>query len=262
MSVIVPITRVSQTTYVPKSTEYLFDSNGTFLFPSPGPAQSGSGSASGAGDGEASLKYAVYMGEHAAVSAGATFRAPTGVAENFLGSGAWGFNPYIVYSYLGRVSPHFKAAYQWNTASELNNPTFSNPIYTKATNKPNCGNGPNDTVLVCQANKGLPGGVQYDLGADWAISKRFTAAADLLGSQFLNTQRLITAAATIPTTPSDTAVITTTNQPSSYSVHDVSTGIKWNPGGALVFSANLLTQINNDGLHARPTPLIGLAYKF
>lgn len=263
MSFIVPITRISQSVNVPGSTEYVFDSAGKYLFSTSGPAQFSTGSASGAGDGEASFKYAVYMGEHAAVSTGAIFRAPTGVAENFLGSGAWGFNPYIVYSFLGKVSPHFKAAYQWNTATELNNPTFTSPIYASnlPAGKRPCGTGPNGETLVCQGNQGLPGGVQYDFGADWAISRRFTAAADLLGSQFLNTQRLILSVATIPTTPSTTA-ITTTNQPSSYSVHDVSTGLKWNPGGNVVFSVNLLTQINNDGLHARPTPLIGLAYKF
>jgi hypothetical protein len=38
--------------------------------------------------------------------------------------------------------------------------------------------------------------------------------------------------------------------------------VKWNPALSLVFSANLLTQLNNNGMRARPTPLLGIAYKF
>jgi hypothetical protein len=42
-----------------------------------------------------------------------------------IGSGPSRFNPYLLYSYLWKVSPHPKLGYQWNTKTEINNPTDS-----------------------------------------------------------------------------------------------------------------------------------------
>jgi hypothetical protein len=241
-SFIIPFTRVSTGSNVPSSIEYVVDANGNRLFTAPGPTQSASGTASGVGDIEISGKYAIFVGERSAVSTGAILRTPSGVAENFLGSGAWGFNPYLVYTYLSHVSPHARIGYQWNSS------TYLNPNIDPATSK-------------SKGNLSLPGGLAYDIGADWAISKRFTAAGDLMGNQYLNTQRIVVSnTLNIPGVPEGTK--TTTNAPASYSITDISTGLKWNPGSTFVVSINLLTQINNDGLHARPAPLIGLSYKF
>ncbi|MDR3752349.1 MAG: hypothetical protein P4K78_00770 [Terracidiphilus sp.] len=256
LSVIVPITRVSVGAGVPSSTNYVV-SGGSLLFPAqPGATSYYHGNASGVGDVEASFKYALYVGEHTTFSAGSFFRMPSGDALNLLGSGAWGFNPFLAYSYLAKVSPHAKIGYQWNTASELNNPTYTNPLSSATTSTSACG------TLVCQPNKPLPGGVQYNMGGDWAMSKRFTVAVDLLGYQFLNVQRLVTSYVTFSTTSGNTSIPTTIAQNSSYWINDLSTGIKWDPAGSLVFSANLLTQLNNNGFRARPTPLLGIAYKF
>jgi hypothetical protein len=164
-------------------------------------------------------------------------RAPTGDDLNLLGSGAFGFNPYLIYSHLGRVSTHAKIGYQWNTTTELNNPTAK-----------------------AGGNKALPGGLQFDAGADWAAKKWLTLAADILGNQYLNAPAIVTSTTTIAglTTP----VPTSSTQNSSYSISNLSTGFKVNPVGNLVISANLLTQLNNNGLRSRPTPLVGISYKF
>lgn len=258
MSLIVPVLRVSVGAYSLAPTNVTVNANGSAPFVQSGTPTVAHGSASGVGDGAASFKYMVYSGERSRLSAGTIVRAPTGDALNFLGSGAWGFNPYLVYGYLARFSPHMKIGYQWNTKTELNNPSGT-----------------------AGGNLGLPGGLEYNVGGDWAMSKRFTVALDLLGNQFLNSQRLI--AGTIPlTNPSGTLVNpntvptnsattcgttsctinTTTNETASYTISDLSTGFKWNPGGNLVLSANLLTQLNNNGMRARPTPLLGISYKF
>jgi len=177
---------------------------------------------------------------------GMNFRTPTGDALNYLGSGAWGFNPYLVYSYLWKVSPHAKIGYQWNTATELNNPT-STP----------------------GGNQALPGGLQYDLGGDWAATKHLTVAIDLLGSQYLNSTKL--ALSTVPLTflPTPTSTTkTSVNLPtvvranSTYTINDLSAGVKWNPYRDLVLSGNVLFQLNNVGMRSRPTPLVGISYKF
>jgi hypothetical protein len=254
LSLIVPISRVSVGAAVPASTStnYVVSSNNSY-FSAAGPTSSNGGSASGVGDVEVGVKYALYVGERTTLSTGAIFRVPSGVAENFLGSGAWGFNPFLAYSYLSKVSPHAKIGFQWNTASELNNPTYTNPIYSTT------------GALESQPNAPLPGGVQYDIGADWAASKRVTVAADFLGNQYLNTYRLSPSNSCVLTASSGQCTLsvpTTTLQSSSYSISDLSTGLKWNPAKSLVFSANLLTQLNNNGMRARPTPLLGIGYKF
>lgn len=262
ISLIVPITRVSVGAAVaqPTSYNYVVSATGPSPFEAPGPTSSSRGAASGIGDVEFGGKYALYVREHTTLSAGSIFRTPSGAALNFLGSGAWGFNPYLAFSYLWHVSPHAKIGYQWNTASVLNNPTYINQINSVTTSL--CG------TVVCQPDKPLPGGLQYDVGADWAANKNLTVAADLIGNQYLNTYRLFTSNTSIPPTYNSSlgkvvaSIPATGLQSSSYSISDLSTGVKWNPGKDLVFSANVLTQLNNNGMRARPTPLLGIAYKF
>ena len=249
VSAIVPLTRVSLGSSIPSSTNYVVGSGGNLLFSQANAPSYAYGTALGTGDVEASFKYSIYGGEHATVSTGSIVRIPSGDEQNLLGSGAWGFNPFLTYSYLAKVSPHAKIGYQWNTNSDLNNPTYTDPIY-------------NNGAIVSQPDKPLPGGIQYDLGGDWAVSRRITIALDLLGYQFINSERLVFSTAVVSTNSTSLALPTTTTQSASYSINDVSTGFKWNPGANLVLSANVLTQINNDGLRARPTPLVGIAYKF
>jgi hypothetical protein len=253
LSFIVPVTRVSTGANVPSSTNTVVSTNGS-SFSSAGPTFATHGSASGVGDVEVGAKCELFAGEHSTVSSGFVLRLPTGDAENFLGSGASGFNPYLAFSYLAKFSPHFKIGYQWNTASKLNNPTYTNPIYTNPTS--------GTATIVNQPNKPIPGGIQYDAGGDWAMSKRFTIAIDLLGYQYLNSQRLVTETTSVSTNSAPLTLKSTTSQNSSYSINNLSTGFKWNPGKSLVFSANLLTQLINTGLRSRPTPLLGIAYKF
>jgi len=237
LSVIVPVERISMGATSVNSTSYVVSAGGTLLFSQANPNVYASGTASGVGDIAGNLKAIIWTGERDTVSGGLTVRAPTGDDLNLLGSGAFGFNPYLIYSHLGRVSTHAKIGYQWNTTTELNNPTAK-----------------------AGGNKALPGGLQFDAGADWAAKKWLTLAADILGNQYLNAPAIVTSTTTIAglTTP----VPTSSTQNSSYSISNLSTGFKVNPVGNLVISANLLTQLNNNGLRSRPTPLVGISYKF
>ena len=246
VSVIVPVTRVSlgATTY--NSTSYILDANNNYIFgPYTNPQTYSPGTASGVGDITFNSKFEFWRGERATVSAGMNFRTPTGDELNYLGSGAWGFNPYLVYSYLSKISPHVKIGYQWNTATELNNPTDTHG-----------------------GNLALPGGVQYDVGADWAMLRRVTVAGDLLGNQYLNAPRLVSTTIPLPTTlpppasPSKVDLPTIVPETSSYTINNLSTGLKWNPFRNLVLAGNVLFQLNNNGLRSRPTPLVGISCKF
>ena len=94
--------------------------------------------------------------------------------------------------------------------------------------------------------------------------KRVTVAADLLGNQYLNSPRYqaIQKTVTSSTSTQQVTLNTITEQNSTYSINNLSTGLKWNPFRSLVLSGNVLFQLNNNGLRARPTPLVGFSYKF
>lgn len=255
LSVVVPFERISISNVTSGVTNYLVDANTNLLAqPYSSPSSYTPGSATGVGDINFNVKTLLWTGEHAAFASNMNVRVPTGDDLNYLGSGAWGFGPSVVYSYLSKVSPHLKVGYQWNTTTELNqqqtNSTVSSssaPIYAK---------------------QSLPGGVFYDAGADMALSKKITVAADLLGNQFANSPTLansnlnLTVAGGVVAAGTSYQLATTTSANSTYTLSDLSAGVKFNPTHGLVFSANVLIQLNNNGLKARPTPLLGLSYKF
>lgn len=246
VSAIVPYERVSVGAGTYNSQAYIENANNVVVF---GPYAVAStftpGTAHGIGDIVVNGKVQLWEGERAAVAAAMDLRTPTGDDQNYLGSGSWGFNPYLVYSYLSKISPHFRIGYQWNTATELNNPN-----------------------LTAGGNQALPGGMQYDAGADWAALRRVTLAADLLGSQYVNSVKLsstyapLPAPVTNPPTPPTAELPTITTTTGTYSINDLSTGFKWNPFRTLILTGNVLFQLNNDGLRARPTPLVGISCKF
>ncbi len=239
VSVIVPIERVSLGATTFNSKSYILDSSNNLVFQYTNPNTYSPGSASGIGDLTFNGKAELWKGEHGTVSAGMNVRTPTGDDLNYLGSGAWGFNPYLVYSYLAKISPHAKIGYQWNTTTELNNPTDS-----------------------AGGNQSLPGGMQYNVGADWAILRHITVAADLLGNQYLNSPKLVRTTEPLPDTSTNVTLPTIVPGSSSYSINNLSTGLKWNQFRNLVLSGNVLFQLNNNGLRSRPTPLVGISYKF
>ena len=197
------------------------------------------GSASGIGDALLNLKQVVLSREKTDVAVGGIVRLPSGDPLNYLGSGAWGFNPYGIVTYQWTVSPHARLGYIFNS----------------------------DTVLVPNGSGGrshLPGGLQYDVGADTLIWKKFstTLAADLLGYYVVNSPYLIPTTTTIPgyglTFPNLEKVT------KSYNSDQLSIGIKAKPISNLDFLiyANVLWQLNNVGLRSNLVPLIGISYKF
>ncbi len=249
VSMVLPIERVSIGTSAFNAQEFIVDTASN-VGQGPFPAQpiSSHGIASGIGDILFSAKYIVKNEERSTLSVGLNMRAPTGDDRNYLGSGAWGTNPYGVFSYVSRVSPHVRLGYQWNSETELN-PNLVRP----------------------GSNLALPGGLQYDVGADWAWTKKLTVAGDLMGNQYLNAPRLTPSSTTLtyentpaaqppPTTTVHLGTVTSIS--SSYWINDISTGVKWNPYRELILTGNVLFQLNNVGMRSRPTPLVGISYKF
>jgi len=249
ISVLVPLERVSIGASALDATVYNVSASGQgtgqFRLPdsyTPGPA-------SGIGDVFVNGKWRFWSGERSNLSAGLLLRFPSGDALNYLGSGAYGFNPYAVFSYDARLSPHVRLGYQFNTSTVLL---------------------PVDINNAGAGNYGLPGGLQYNVGADYVLFKKVltSVTGDLLGNYIVNSPVLN--ASTIGSAFSglgkaygslsqDPAL---TTGETSYNSDQISIGVKVRPAKDFLLYGNVLFQVNNVGLRSNPVPLIGASYTF
>jgi hypothetical protein len=192
-------------------------------------------SANGIGDIIIRGKYEVLKGEKAGLALGADLHLPTGDAHNFLGSGTFGFRPFLTVSYAGRVSPHGTFGYQRNGDSILAGDITTN------------------------TSAHLPDAVTYSAGVDIGVNHHISVNGDYIGQSLISTKKISSVTFTDiggtahPNISSSTATI---NQ--AY----FSVGGKINPFGKLLVIANVLFQVNDAGLHSKPVPLIGLSYTF
>ncbi|MGB6475162.1 MAG: transporter [Candidatus Sulfotelmatobacter sp.] len=232
-------------------------------------AQSIAGSASGFGDLLVNTKGTIFNGEKSKLALGLEARFPTGNEYNLLGTGAYGVKPYVVFSRLGRITPHVNLGYQWNGFSNL----YINPChYLPATENTSCASTPGLPTLR------LPDSVDYSGGADFGIVKRLTLVADFVGQHYFDSPRVTepvpasSAGITgvpIPN-PSNSPSITSFNAfktvqvaNGGINVDNVAIGLKWNPVGKLIVSANALVRLDDGSLRpARFVPLLGLSYRF
>lgn len=243
ISIAVPYSNVSLSALSSNFKAYLYDSNSlqyqNVSLPA-GTTISSSGTAHGIGDVIVNVKQELLGGEgrRPAIAAGFDVRFPTGDAVNYLGSGAYGYNLYGLFEYRRKVSPHFKMGYQWNSKSVL----VTGPTNTEAS---------------------LPGGLQYDVGADYSVFRRLTLAADVLGSQFVNSPSLVNSQ--LPFSPDlptsgfpalDTVASTTT----TYTTSNISAGAKFHLSRHWTLYGNVLVPLNNAGLRSDPVPLGGVSF--
>jgi hypothetical protein len=228
------------------------------------------GAASGFGDLILNMKGSLLPGEgRARLALGMEARFPTGNAYNLLGTGAYGVKPYVVFSrFSGAWTPHINVGYQWNGFSVLR----INPCYTEGT----CTQ--NSTAIPTLR---LPDSLDYSAGLDVGIlrgRRKVSLVADLVGQRYFNAPRIVSPAK-VPSCPINTngaSICLAANpqlgsvQPStvaigesSYSLDNFSIGIKFNPAGNLILSANALIRLDSGGLRpARVVPLAGISYRF
>ena len=166
----------------------------------------------------------------------ADVRTPTGDEYNFLGTGAWGFKPFLIGSYrMGRVAPHGNIGFQWNGSSAL------------------AGD------LTAGTKRRLPRQLAFATGADIGATSRLTFAFDLLGGRVFNGP-LVTR-----TTFRDARGATFENISlghESFNLIDFSSGLKLNLTRNLLLTANVITRLNDAGLRAKVIPLVGLSSTF
>jgi Putative MetA-pathway of phenol degradation len=228
VSIAIPIERVSLGMST-SGTEFSTTSNATKSFQEYIP-----GEASGFGDVVLGAKGTAWYGKHMALAFGAELRLPSGDATNFLGSGAVGVKPYATLSGNGRISPHANLGYQWNGNSVLN------------------------TNSAGQEQQ-LPTYFLYYFGVDAAATKRVTVVADYLGQEFFNAPRVTTPS---PQTIPNRGLSFPSIEPytGSYNASNVALGVKLNLWKQLLITGNMLIRVNDGGLHANITPLIGISY--
>jgi hypothetical protein len=208
-------------------------------------------SASGIGDVVARVKWNIWEGERAGFAAGLDVRFPTGDALNYLGSGAYGFKPFAVFSYRARISPHVLVGYEWNTES-----ITAGDLTTGVKGKV-----PNDFVYIA--------------GADAWVTKWLTADFDIVGERVFGTETVAVTqqqflancgACTASASPNTISLPSLANSPnSSYNITNASMGIKVRPFrtvSRLVFTANVLVRLDDGGLRSKAVPLVGVGYTF
>jgi hypothetical protein len=245
ISIVVPINSVSLAVATSSFKGFQYNqSTKTYgeIF-SPTTTVASKGSASGVGDISFLFKQMILGGEgsRGAIAIGASARVPSGDSLNYLGSGAFGGNMYGLFEYRARIAPHLKVSYQWNNTSQVMN-------------------------LQKAPGTRLPGGLQYDGGADLKLNRHLTVAADLLGNQFLNVPSFTIGQTNLPPPagsggiPSSITSTTPTND--TYTTVNFSGGLKWSPLPHFLLYGNVLVQLNNVGLRSDPVPLFGVAYNF
>ena len=232
------------------------------------PDRSISGAASGVGDLFFNGKYGIVKGERSQLAAGLEVRFATGNEYNLLGSGAFGIKPYIVYSRLGkRFHPHATFGYQWNAQSVLNLDSDVDK---------------NGNLVQPGASLRLPDSLVYTGGIDYSVMRHVTLVGDFLGQHYFDAPAVTRAALASnapgspgfvlgigPSCPNTscnklTGTVSTVgvNNHSSFDEDNLAVGIKVNPFGRLLVSANVLIKLNDSGLRANYVPLVGISYKF
>lgn len=196
------------------------------------------GHATGIGDVSLRGKATLTRSRHMGLAAGVDLKLPTGDETNLLGTGSLAVQPYAVWSAsYGGFSPHVNAGYRWNGASVI-------------------GGGPGSDQA-----RDLPDVVVYSAGGALEVHPRLTLAVDVLGRTVLDSPRLertvFVGLDAAGTTFDDISFRRRT-------LNDLSaaTGLKLNVAGRLLVNANLLFQLNADGLRAKISPLIGVEYAF
>ena len=195
-----------------------------------------SGSASGLGDVLLRLKGTAPKTGPTRLAFLADVRFPTGDEEDLLGSGAWGVKPLVVLSWeLGRFSPHINVGYQWNGESVLGGD------------------------IATGHKEDMPDQFLYAGGADIGGHKNVTLVVDVIGQKVVDAPRL---AQTTFTSADGSTFDQVGFERGSYYVNDLSLGLKINAGGSLLLDVNLLFKLDNAGLRADFSPLVGFEYSF
>lgn len=197
--------------------------------------------AQGVGDILLRGKYRFVDAAGGGLAAGVDVRLPTGDSEQLLGAGGVQTKVSLLGSMAsGPFSPHVNLGY-----------TFS---------------GEDDGGPLSVAPQ-RPDEFSYAVGFDTALGSRLTLSADVLGRTLRDVGRLVPVLRQFPfTTQSGDfgvgAFEEFTRRPGDLTTVVGAAGIRYNPRGNLLISAQVLVPMTMGGLRDRFTPVLGLDYSF
>jgi hypothetical protein len=196
-----------------------------------------SGTAEGVGDVVVRGKYKFLDRPGGGLAAGFDLRLPTGDENELLGSGAVQAKLSLIASGSGRFSPHLNLGY---SIAEGGSP------------------------LVGE----LPDELDYTVGFDWALGRRLTLNADLIGRSLRNTERVVPVQRELHFTRRGSSRVESAvrselvSQPGNLNLLLGAVGVKLNPFGRLLISGTVLLAVGDRGLQDEVTPVVALDYSF
>lgn len=196
------------------------------------------GSAEGLGDLVLRGKYLFKKSGTGGIAMGVDLRLPTGDENELLGSGATQAKVFAIASGGGgRFSPHVNAGYTFSRGGSL-------------------------------TTGELPDEINYTLGFDAVLSRRLTLTGDVIGRTLRDTNRIVKVEQEYKYRHGNNGDILTStitdfaSRPGDLNVLLGSVGLKANPGGRLLLSANLLFSTGKRGLQDYLTPVFAIDYSF
>jgi hypothetical protein len=203
----------------------------------------GSDQGSGLGDVAGIVKYRFYsfgtgQPDPGGLAVMATLRFPTGSTESLRGLGVTRTMVSLIASGgQGRFRPHANAGYEyWSSGvSVVSDATGSS---------------------VTARNQ-----MQYAAGFEFEAAPKATLLLDLVGGQVFGAGKLAFQADATPAAGS-TSSSTLVALPEGITRVAIAPGLKVNLKGKILFSANALITLKNDGIHARVSPMAGIDMTF
>jgi hypothetical protein len=224
----------------------------------------GSGTATGLGDVLVRAKFNAFRSASTAIAGALDLRLPTGDKEQLLGTGATQAQLYFIASgEYGRVSPHVNVGYTFSHGTGAEDATDVEDPATQF-GVPAAG------VSTAALDINVPDEVNYIFGVAVAPHPKVTIGFDLRGRTMRDVTRFVVGSSTFPNRapgPLPTASTTVSNefvdQPNSNLTQFLGViGGKINLGGTFLLNLSVLIPMNDNGLKAKPTPVVGFDYVF
>jgi hypothetical protein len=233
-----------------------------------------SGSASGLGDILFRGKYNFWTQPGGGLAVAVDLRLPSGDEENLLGTGATQIRPSIIYSQdYGRISPHFNIGYTLSRGSlsgKVGQYSLGDELPPPIATAPNAyltvfrGEAPG----ASRTNLDIPDEVNTTVGVVVGASPRVTVSFDAIGRTLLSVNRfgLVPQTYTFrtvnggPTSTRTFEPLDLTTRDSRLNLWLGVVGAKLNVARTLLLTANVLFALNNQGLHPKPTLVLGVDY--
>jgi hypothetical protein len=233
-----------------------------------------SGTATGLGDIVVRGKYRFLTAPGGGLAIGLDARLPTGNKEELLGTGATQIRPNLIYSAdFGWFSPHYNIGYTFSSGSLARAvgtyalgddvPTASVPgdVYDNVF--------PAGTPTAPVTDLKVPNELSYVAGFVLGVTPRFSISADVMGRTLLDVKRFgvqevqyffLEPEGTVGARTVRELRITTIGGRMNILLGVV--GFKLNVGGTFLINANVLFPLNDQGLRAKVTPVVGIDYAF